>query len=689
VTSRGRITRSPTFPPTKGIFFSISANKGHIFFNALDEEVGGGTIAFRAKAVGASKGRIYLNDVFIGTITLGSEFGHNVVEFEKGIKLGRNEIRIHTNGKSKTPEGIAAAAAIDYVRVTPAGSADGPAASAFDTPLIKNAATNKHDIVLAGGESLTYYLPVPKGGRLKATVWRRVAHEKPKISITARVDGTKTPITIERDAMATNSHIDLDLTAIQGEAAEVSFRALDGSVVLHEAALVEPEVARAAAPGKKSAKNFILVLIDTLRADKLDLYNPDTRVRTAYLSTFGRTAMVFERAFAPENWTKPSVASLLTGLYPETHNTKGDKDKLPVTAKMMSEHFKSLGFNTAGFVANGYVSGKFGFERGWDKWTNYVREGKPNRAQFVVGDAVNWLEQRTDDKPFFLYVHTIDPHVPYIPPQKYLKMYDGGRYSGPVKASTTAKLAEQIKTGRAKLNDRDKMRFEALYDGEITYHDDQLVALEAKLKDLELLEETLIIVTSDHGEEFFDHGSAGHGHSMYEELLHVPLIARLPGNQTPADKSAFRDSEEASLVDVFPTACDILGIECPSDIEGRSLLPRIDADEKDTFPSTAFSEFLDGGRTARMGRYKLILRGLRTTLFDLKTDPKETADLSEELRIAFAVMSDAIGHHLGTFVDDPSKAVASLGKKKHKKEEAVIDPETERQLKALGYMGGQ
>jgi arylsulfatase A-like enzyme len=286
-----------------------------------------------------------------------------------------------------------------------------------------------------------------------------------------------------------------------------------------------------------------------------------------------------------------------------------------------------------------------------------------------------------------MYVHTIDPHVPYIPPQKYLKIYDNQPYDGPVAAAATAKIAEGIKTGRVKLNARDKIRYESLYNGEITYHDDQLILLQNKLTELGLLEETAIIITSDHGEEFFDHGSAGHGHSLYEELLHIPLIVRLPGKHTATVPA--RDEDEVSLVDVFPTICDILGVECPKDAAGTSLVPRLKAESKGAFPSASFSDFLYSQKTVRMGRYKLIYRGLRTTLFDLKNDPDETRDLSDEYPIALVTLRDALGTHLARFVDTPATDGAASGPaKKHKATQTVIDKETAEQLKALGYMGG-
>ncbi|MBW2535539.1 MAG: sulfatase, partial [Deltaproteobacteria bacterium] len=427
----------------------------------------------------------------------------------------------------------------------------------------------------------------------------------------------------------------------------------------------------------------VVVLIDTLRADRLASYNPETRVRTDHLDRLAKEAVLFERCTTPENWTKPAIASLLSGLYPETHRTKGDRDTLPASVVMASEHFRELGFATAGFVANGYVSGKFGFEEGWGTWTNYVREGKRNRAQFVVDDAVAWLGRRPAGKPFFLYVHTIDPHVPYIPPKDYWREYDPAPYNGPVSPTQTAKLLEQVKTGKVKLNERDKIRLEALYDGEITYHDDHLARLYEALDRAGLLDDTLLVVTSDHGEEFFEHGSVGHGHSLYEELLHVPLYVRLPG---AAAGQGIRVPHEVSLTDVLPTACEVAGVECPDGVEGRSLVPLLEGAVTDRWPSVGFSDFLVGQRAARMGRYKLIYRGLNPYLYDLETDPRETEDLREKLPVAYAALRDALGRHQRRFVGVVAEGKPVRKQAAHEAGKAVIDPETKKQLEKLGYM---
>jgi len=195
---------------------------------------------------------------------------------------------------------------------------------------------------------------------------------------------------------------------------------------------------------------------------------------------------------------------------------------------MLSE----AGFHTGAFICNGYVSGKFGFRRGWSTYRNYIREGRRTRSEFVAADVLSWLDKRPEDKPFFLYVHTIDPHVPYRPPSNVLSLYGDPDYKGPVSFRSSATLLEDVKLKKVTLKEKDKQQLEALYDAEITYHDVHFNAIMQGLERRGVDDETLVIVTSDHGEEFWDHGSVGHGHNVYEELLHVPLFMRLPGTKT-------------------------------------------------------------------------------------------------------------------------------------------------------------
>jgi len=674
-------------------FSYVASSPARVFFDALPEEVDavGGRITIRARATGdaTGKGRIYLNGKQVGTAEFpGDEFAHATIDFSRKLVDGPNELMLRFDRRRPGHDGRAAALAVDYVRIVPSGAESGSAASTHTALRGADAAGGRDHLALRPGESLTYHLPIPEGAFLIGRARAGGTGARGRLVVRVRTDGEPERVLPEVAAGPKGGSLRSSLAELGGKTAAITFGAAGGDVVLTGGAIaVEPRPPEPA-PGKLRAENLVVVLIDTVRADHIKLHNRATRVQTDYLDRFGAEGMTFERAWAQENWTKPSIATLLTGLYPETHRTKTEKHKLPRSVVMASEHFRALGYATAGFVANGYISNKFGFREGWDVWRNYVREGKPNRARFVTDDAIRWLERRPVDKPFFLYVHTIDPHVPYIPPRKYTELYDPQPYKGVVQARTTAKLLEKIKTGSTRLSDRDKRHLEALYDGEITYHDDEISRLHDHLADDGLLEDTLIVITSDHGEEFFDHGSVGHGHSVYEELLHVPFVIRLPG--ATAGQGARCDAE-VGLIDVLPTACEILGVDCPPGMEGRSLVPLLEGRCRDRWPEVSFADFLDGQRSARAGRYKLIYRGLAKTLFDLEADPEETRDLSDDQPIALAAMRDLLGQHQGRFAPTGgAEAKKKSGKpakktKTHEAEEADIDAETRKQLEGLGY----
>ncbi|MEM9861061.1 MAG: sulfatase [Myxococcota bacterium] len=336
----------------------------------------------------------------------------------------------------------------------------------------------------------------------------------------------------------------LELAAYEGRVARVQLFAAEGADEERNASEeagaadeLDPHAMRISrVPAERyeprAPRNVLMILIDTLRADKLRPYAPESRVTTPALMRFVEGATVFERGHSQENWTKPSVATLLTGLMPWQHRATQHASTLPRSLDLLPERLKNAGFTTASFICNGFVSDRFGFDQGWDRYRNYIREGRRTRSEFVAADVLEWLDERDEEKPFFLYVHTIDPHVPYRPPRDVLAAYGDPDYRGPVNFSRDATLLEHIKLGQLRLNARDRDHLEALYDGEISYHDQHFGAILDGLEARGLDDETLVVITSDHGEEFWDHGSVGHGHSVYEELLHVPFFVRMPGQRS-------------------------------------------------------------------------------------------------------------------------------------------------------------
>jgi arylsulfatase A-like enzyme len=344
---------------------------------------------------------------------------------------------------------------------------------------------------------------------------------------------------------------------------------------------------------------------------------------------------------------------------------------------MLPELLGERGFYTGSFIANGYVSDRFGFRQGWDTYRNYIREGRRTPAQYVSSDVIAWLDERPQDRPFFLYVHMIDPHVPYRPPSEFLAMYDPAPYRGPISFDGDPTLLENVKSGRIRLQPRDRERLEALYDGEISYHDVHFNALLDALARRDLLEDTVIVFTADHGEEFWDHGSVGHGHNVYQELLHIPMIVHAPGLE------AARIEDPVGLVDVVPTVLDALHEPVPENLSGQSMLPLLAAEDA-VAPRYSVSGFMDGWRTILIGRYKLVHRtASRFALYDLDNDPNEDTDVARDRPIATRLARGMLGMMLARSSDPIVRAREPV---RHRPEATQVDPELEEQLRALGYV---
>ena len=429
---------------------------------------------------------------------------------------------------------------------------------------------------------------------------------------------------------------------------------------------------------------MLVYLTDTLRADKLHTYNPGSRVRTPSLDQWVRGAATMLRGHSQENWTKPSVATLLSGLFPWEHQASSEEAVLPGSVDLLSERLRGESYYTGAFVANGFCSDRFGFRQGWHTFRNYIREGLRSQSNFVAADVIDWLDRRPQDQPFFLYVHTIDPHVPYMPPREILALYDPDPYEGIVDFGRDRSLLEHVKGGSVRLSERDRVRLEALYDGEITFHDTHFGAIMSALESRGIADETIVVFTADHGEEFFDHESVGHGHSMYEELIQVPLIVRIPGLTDAGGPAGMRVDDTVGLVDVLPTIYDALGMPIPPDLSGQSFYPQLLGEAADA-PRFAMTGFMEGWRAVNVGRIKLIHRTeRRIQLFDTVDDPDETRDVSAERPIAVRYARGLLGLGLAS-ADRPEQqrrrrpAIAG--------ERLEIDDTLREQLEALGYAG--
>ena len=374
--------------------------------------------------------------------------------------------------------------------------------------------------------------------------------------------------------------------------------------------------------------NLLFVVVDTLRADHVGA-NGYARATTPTIDAVGREGAVFTQAIAQSSWTRPSMATLLTGLYPTTtgltcHNFRvpqGDCDLLSPKLVTIAEELRDEhGYLTAGIASNINLDPIFGFDQGYEHYVSIAElisgeaEGEWRQkndwlresTELVTQQALEWLERPRPDRPFLLYLHYLDPHAPYEPPAATAGTFPPADYAVPEQAAPHV----------------------ARYDEELLYVDRELERVLAALEAAGERERTAIVIASDHGEEFLDHGSWEHGFTMYDEQLRVPLVLSIPQVTRPGTVI----DRQVRLLDVMPTLLEGLGLveRAPQRLQGTSLLPLLAGGELPALP--ALSEHGYNPLTSyRSPPWKLILddRG-PIQLFHLEDDPGEERNLAEQ-----------------------------------------------------------
>jgi arylsulfatase A-like enzyme len=386
----------------------------------------------------------------------------------------------------------------------------------------------------------------------------------------------------------------------------------------------------------RDSYNVFIVVLDSLRADHVEP-NGAVGVATPRIAGLAEAGVTFLGARSSASWTRPAIATLFTSLSPSTHGVQNMKARLPRQSATLPALLRGRGYRTVGITNNVMVSRGFGFARGFDELHHLYsltdadwrqeHESPESRAAFVWDRYIAPLVSRDSDPPFLVYLHEIDPHSPYEPTEAYDELYDFG-YRG--------NLTFDLATTRRIRNDptwaapADIRHFKARYRGEITSMDRYVGWLLDRLDREGLAERTLFVLISDHGEEFMEHRSVGHGHALYEELLRIPLVVRLPA----ALPAGVRVDVGAQLIDLAPTILDLIGADIPDAMEGVSLLPYLAGGGGDLGRRPAFA-VSQGPRHAsvRIGDWKLIVdrdagEGApdQHQLFDLRSDPSESLD---------------------------------------------------------------
>ena len=438
-------------------------------------------------------------------------------------------------------------------------------------------------------------------------------------------------------------------------------------------------------PALRSPKRppVILVSLDTLRADRMGILG-SARGLTPMLDSLARNGTAFEHAESAAPWTLPSHASLFSSLLPYDHGTRWEHRPLHPRIATLAEHFRQAGYRTASFNGGGYVSAVLGLGQGFEIYQEHdeILEGGPEP---ILAGALEWIRS-VGDSPFFVFIHTYEVHSPYSH-DEHADAGDAGRLACPF----GFKEVTAVQDGTLTLTTSERRYVTGLYDSDVAYADRVVGGLLETLRRERILDRAVLVVTSDHGEDLWDHSSLrspGHGHSLYEELLHVPLFFRAPG----LIRAGGRIATPVSLLDVAPTLLALAGLPPDPDHRGRSLERALrDGKEPDVVPIQAESiEYGPGRFSLRQGDLKVIVTPAPdqvnagvgfpvepVEIFDLRTDPREEHDLSGQMTPQATGMLRSLLERVGR-VFEPFH-------EKHLGDEEI--PERLReQLRSLGYV---
>lgn len=442
--------------------------------------------------------------------------------------------------------------------------------------------------------------------------------------------------------------------------------------------------------------HVILITIDTLRKDALSAYGGE-RVETPTIDGFASDGVLFENAYSSSSWTLPSFSSIMTGLPVTVHKTARADSMLQDEFTTLAERLRDSGYHTAAIVDNFFLHPEYNVGQGFIEYDYHPKRQKAinsfgatvvnklspgflrnyTSTRELTDISVKWLKENRD-RDFFLWLHYYDPHLPYAPPWEYISK-DAVKDDG---IGYIFDSIKEVRSGHFSPNEAQRKWIRELYDAEVRYVDHELGRFIAALKQYGIYDDALIILTSDHGEEFWDHGGFEHGHTLYNEVINVPLVIKLPGM-----KSGERRSEEVGTRSIPATVLDVAGVEHGSDsMMAESLTPLLQEGRAGYSlpPITSTGVLYYENKESVVFWGSKFIRSMvsgHEELYDLKTDP------GERNRLPLAQNGGLADKGRGLLSEDreeAGKAGRELGVSEAKKVD--LDNEKKEQLKALNYL---
>ncbi len=552
--------------------------------------------------------------------------------------------------------------------------------------------TGPAGVFLPVGGRVSYYLTVPPRSRLSVQVGARqperlLAPEGATVRL--RIRSEEAPEVPEVEEVVESSAargdvvgLEVPLDSLEGRRVEFSFLAESADVFVrptlwHAPVGEAPEVQPVEGHDVPADLNVLLLVLDGASAGRMSAYGY-SKPTTPEIEALAKESVVFDHAICQAVYTIASIGSVLTGQYPERHQSVSFADRLPSSAVTLPGILTGEGFRTAGFSGNAVVSSTFGLDRGYEEF-QLARElpGYTGHGDSVKSSFLGWLEQNAE-KRFLAYVHFREPHFPYDPPSPYDTLF------GPASVFPKGlKDWEEVETyNRAAARGEEVPaevleRIRALYEGNLAYVDHLVGEILDELDRLGLSERTAVVLTADHGEALFEHGFIGHNTQVYNESVRVPLMLRVPG-VTPR-----RVADVVELIDLAPTVLDLVGLgslHAVEEMQGRSLLPLLVGDR--LVPQPAFSRTLwNKPRYAvqdSRSKYIWDSRSGARELYDLTRDPLEAVNVVGEREFTAGFWRQQIfrwlreQEHLRASAPPP--------------EEALVPEDLGRYLGGVGYL---
>lgn len=630
-----------------------------------------------------------VNGTEICQVTLEPEHKeYEIVLPRQALRIGKNHIDFRF-AYAQAPKDVilgstdvrSLAVAWDYVRLSPKEKLLNFQVSAH---------IDNDTLFIPFGAQIDYYVRLPSNSIL--TFDNLAAHENPSgqllISLYSEGEDEKILATLQTPKKS----FVLPLYGDSSRIFRLSFRAVSDNKAfpgLGGLALSKPTIRSREAQTQSRRANVIIYVSDALRADHLGCYGYDKPI-SPNLDSFAKEATVFENAIAQSSWTRPSIASLFTGLAPGIHGVSNLDDALPDEALTIAEILRSDGYHTAAFTSNNNIGMKFGFNQGFVDFIDLneahlghiqLHETHNSKNSHELSDLIHehvfdWLAKDRQD-PFFLYVHTWGAHEPYEPPGDFRKRFASGVKHVDVHS---AERMNELAARNTRVTENLIEDMISLYDAEIAFSDYNFGALLEELKQKGLYEESLIIFVSDHGEAFYEHKFFGHRNSLYNEVLNIPFLVKLPAVN---NRKGNRISDLVQHIDILPTILDYIGAEIPEYLKGTSLTSLLLYQQDEKLSRSIFSYHeVQNQRIASVieGGWKLICKGetvindANLELYNIDLDPHEKANVLQENR-------KMASHLLSLIEEHEQKNVKKLSPQK-----IVLGQELQKKLRSLGYL---